>query len=1213
MKVVADSDKKIEVVISGDSKALENSLGKAKSDINSFGAVGRKSAQELEEAMQKAGREVQSTSGKTKSGMDKLSSAIKKVTSSFTTFGTKGKQSVDKLTQSINKAKSSIDDLNTSDILGGGAVFAGAIAGASALYEHINMAQQALSKLQMMTGATDAQMQGLMENVGNVYASGVGQDWLDVGNAVGISAQITGLDGKSLEEVAQGALLIRDAFEIDVNESVRAADNLIKQFGINGQEAYTLMAQAAQNGANKNGDLADTLNEYAVQFKQLGFNAEEFTGILITGAQNGAWSIDKVGDAIKEFNISVKDGSKTTTEGFEALGMDAEVMAQRFAIGGDSAKQAFNETVAALASMKDPVEQNIAGVNLFGTMWEDLGPKGVLALANISDKADMTADTLAKMQIDNISSIGGIFEFIGRQIETGFIIPLMQEAMPLLKEFASFLVDFFASVRENGLAETFSKMIPPELKITLGALAGIIGGVLVASIAGLITVAAPLIATFTSVVAAATPIIGIGAAIGTGIAIAITAFSDFSGELNFFPTLTDSIMQTISDLVTEFIEGFNRIYESGSNFINTISPLLESLMPILEPLAEFVGGALLLNFTTTFGLIGDIVGTAANVIADIISGIIDILTGINTFLTGIFTGNWSMAWNGVVQIFSSAFDMIYNIGSSILNGLLDMINTVINGINSVVGTDFSGFNTETIPHNAKGGIYSQGAFLTYFAEDSPEAAIPIDGSERARSLWLKTGQMLGMFKADNAQGLSISNNIRGNSFAENTSITAKADIIVKTDKSLGEIQKLQQKISELQVQGKEVSQNLYTNITDKMEKIIQNISETYDDIIKESTDLNKSFVGFKIKSNFSHIEGAQKVQAQMWLDTSDALDKLDEWKQKYTDSTRQAQDLVQAAQLSGNQEMLAKANALLQQRKADEIAAEKYIVQEKQNILDDYYDEYIDAYKNCKDIQAELDSAYNQMSLEKLRETLTKENSIRLNNMEAQKEMMDTYQEVFLAANATNAQLISDLYGTVYDSLGENINSLIMGTQTWGDAIRNLGASLIQTVVNFYAQKLAGMITASLMGESMEKASAAKSTALAAQQAAAWATAALYKEMVMPGTSAIALGSLAASSVGASALTATASIPALASGGITTGATIAMIGEGKYKEAVMPLNRSYFEKAGLINDNTGNQYNINISAVDAKSVEKLFKKNGRNLVKGLANQSFKSTGRGQAV
>ncbi|WP_304154996.1 phage tail tape measure protein [Megamonas hypermegale] len=1210
---MANSDKKIEVVISGDSKALENSLGKAKSDINSFGTAGRKSAQELEEAMQKAGREVQATSGKTKSGMDKLSLAVKKAASSFTTFGTKGKQSIDKLTQSINKAKSSIDNLNASDILGGGAVFAGAITAASMLYEHINMAQQAMSRLQSMTGASKAQMQGLMENVGNVYASGAGQDFLDVGNAVGISAQITGLDGSALEDIAQGALLVRDAFEIDVNESVRAADNLIKQFGISGQEAYTLMAQAAQNGVNKNGDLADTLNEYAVQFKQLGFSAEEFTGILITGAQSGAWSIDKVGDAMKEFNIRVKDGSKTTAEGFAAIGLDADIMAQRFAVGGDSAKQAFNETVAALAAMTDPVEQNIAGVNLFGTMWEDLGAKGILALDNISDKADMTADTLAKMQIDNISSIGGIFEFIGRQIETGLIIPLLQEAMPLLKEFAAFLVDFFASVRENGIAETFREMIPPELKITLGALAGIIGGVLIASIAGLVAVAAPLVATFTSVAAAAVPIIGMGAAIGAGIALAVTAFSELDGEMNFFSTIADSVMQTVSDLAADFSDAFGRIYDSGADFVNSLSPLLESLMPILEPLAEFVGGALLFSFTTTFGLIGDIVGTAASLIADIVSGIIDIFTGIITFLTGVFTGDWDTAWNGVVQIFSGAFDMIYNIGSSVLNGLLDMVNTVISGINSVAGTDFSGFDAGKPAHNAKGGIYSEGAFLTYFAEDSAEAAIPIDGTERAKNLWLQTGQMLGMFKADNAQGLSISGGITGNSFAENTSVTAKADIIVKTDKSLGEIQKLQQKISELQAQGKEVSQNLYTNITDKTEKIVQNINKAYDDIIKESTDLNKLFVGFKIESNFSHMDGAQKVQAQMWLDTSDALDKLDEWKQKYTDSTRQAQDLVRAAQLSGNQEMLAKANALLQQRKADEIAAEKYIVQEKQNILDDYYDEYIDAYKNCKDIQAEIDSAYNQMSLEKLRETLTEENAIRLNNMEAQKEIMDTYQEVFLAANATNAQLISDLYGTVYDSLGENINSLIMGTQTWGDAIRNLGASLIQTVVNFYAQKLAGMITASLMGESMEKASAAKSTALAAQQAAAWATAALYKEMVMPGTSAIALGSLAASSVGASALTATASIPALASGGITTGATIAMIGEGKYKEAVMPLNKSYFEKAGLINDNAGNSYNINISAVDAKSVEKLFKKNGRNLVKGLTNQSFKSTGRGQAV
>lgn len=47
--------------------------------------------------------------------------------------------------------------------------------------------------------------------------------------------------------------------------------------------------------------------------------------------------------------------------------------------------------------------------------------------------------------------------------------------------------------------------------------------------------------------------------------------------------------------------------------------------------------------------------------------------------------------------------------------------------------------------NYKGGIYNHGAFLTWFAEKSPEAAIPIDGSDRAINLWQQTGAMLGVY------------------------------------------------------------------------------------------------------------------------------------------------------------------------------------------------------------------------------------------------------------------------------------------------------------------------------------------------------------------------------------------------------------------------------------------------------------------------------------
>ena len=1372
----------VEVRIQGDSSRLERAINTARDAINQFGNAGSQASRRLQQSMNKVRQSITNTNSK------------------------------------FQELKNSIDELDFNDVLGGSAVFTVLGDAISEVINKVEELQGALSKIQGATGASDIDMQSMGTSFGNVYATGAGNDWNDVASAMSVAKQMTGQMGEELENVTQGALVVRDAFDIDINESVRAADSLMKQFGVTGEEAYTLMAQAAQNGANKNGDLADTLNEYAVQFKQLGFTAEEFTNTLITGAQNGSFSIDKVGDAVKEFNIRVKDGSKSTTEGFEALGMNADEMAQRFTAGGDTAKQAFKETMTALANMDDPVEQNIAGVNLWGTMWEDLGAQGVLALANISDKADMTADTLSKLQIANISSIGGIFDYIGRQIETAFILPLIQEAMPALKDFASFLTKFFASVKRNGLAETFKNMIPPEFQIALGAIAGIFGGVLVASIAGIVAVAAPLAGIFASAVAAAAPIIGMGALIGAGIAIAISAFEALDDKFHIIDTIVANVSPTLDELKATFDEVFNNIIASGSNFLNKFSEFIDAISPITEPILEILIAVFEYGFSKTINIAIETLNTFLNVLGDIVTGIIDLFSGIVTFFTGVFTGDFETAWEGITQIFSAVLGTLGNVITDLFEGFKntfntafgeiisavtqwvnDIYNSIVNGLNNIVNSasetweqfkqDVSNAIDETIEaieefpnniaycigyaigyistlpekaseafdelvsyieglpdrflemvdnvisylmtlpsacmeagsefissaeawvsetyntvvnkiteliseiqsvlsqapsvmieagnqvvsateewasnaynkvvewvnkipsaiseaisnaastvrnfidglttnftigvqaggggdvtanHNAKGGIYSQGAFLTYFAEDSAEAAIPIDGSNRAKALWTKTGEMLGMFRSGNAEGLSIANSISGNSYSSSIETTAKADVIVKTDKALSDIEKLNQKIKDLQNEGKEVSPNLYTSINDKNETLKQNISEAFDKTRNSATDLNKNFVDFKIQSNFSHLKGAEAVQAQMVLDTTDAFDKLDEYKQKYVDSTKQAQDLVEAARKSGDEKLLADANALLEQRKADEAGAERWIAQEKQNIMQDYFDEQVASYKNCKDIQAEIDEAYNDLNLERLQEVLTEENAIRLNNMEAQKEMMATYQEVFLAANATNAQLTSDLYSTVYDSLNDNIKKLIMGTQSWGDAIKNLGQSLIQTVINFYAQKIAAMLTASLMGDSMQASSATASTALAAEQAAAWSTAALFKEMVMPGTGAIALASLTASSVGAGAISA---IPALANGGITKGATVAMIGEGRYQEAVMPLNRAYFEKAGLIDkkgESGGNHYTISINAVDTKGFDKYLKRTGgKSIAKELTRQAFKKTGRGK--
>lgn len=200
---------------------------------------------------------------------------------------------------------------------------------------------KAINQMSSSTGATGAELEGLRDVVKDVYGNNFGDSYEDAANAVAEVTKQTGLMGEELQSATEGAMALSDTFGYEVNESTRAASALMNNFGISAEEAYNLIAAGAQNGADQNGDLLDTLNEYSTQYAALGLSAEQFTQSLISGAESGAFSIDKVGDAVKEFNIRCKDGSESTAEGFAMIGMNADDMAQRFAAGGDTAQEAF--------------------------------------------------------------------------------------------------------------------------------------------------------------------------------------------------------------------------------------------------------------------------------------------------------------------------------------------------------------------------------------------------------------------------------------------------------------------------------------------------------------------------------------------------------------------------------------------------------------------------------------------------------------------------------------------------------------------------------------------------------------------------------------------------------------------------------------------------------------------------------------------------------
>lgn len=99
---------------------------------------------------------------------------------------------------------------------------------------------------------------------------------------------------------------------------------------------------------------------------------------------------------------------------------------------------------------------------------------------------------------------------------------------------------------------------------------------------------------------------------------------------------------------------------------------------------------------------------------------------------------------------SEAYDWVMGKWTAITDFLSHPITGTVNIIKNSIGGSIL-----PVSHNAQGGIYNQGAFLTSFAEDSPEAAIPIDGSQRARGLWAETGRRLGLMPSTRSGGGSV--------------------------------------------------------------------------------------------------------------------------------------------------------------------------------------------------------------------------------------------------------------------------------------------------------------------------------------------------------------------------------------------------------------------------------------------------------------------------
>lgn len=328
---------------------------------------------------------------------------------------------------SIEKLKSGLQDMIDTGVEG---------------YQELEDAQ---AQLQASTGATARETKAYTSEMKELYAAGYADSIEEIANAMTLVKQnLNETDPDKIADVAENAMALEDVFGMDLNETLRGANALINEMGLDSDTAFNLMAAGAQNGLNKTGELADNLAEYAPLWAQAGFSAEEMFAILDNGLNSGAYNLDKVNDYVKEFGNSLADGRVESH--IQAFSANTQTLFTEWQNGNASTKQVFQSVISDLASMENQQQALTIASDTWSSLGEDNAMKVITSLNNVNTKYQSVAGTMDKIKDTKYDSLSNEYKKLGRRFQEEIAVPIMQNFVPMAEKAINFVSKNLKSV-----------------------------------------------------------------------------------------------------------------------------------------------------------------------------------------------------------------------------------------------------------------------------------------------------------------------------------------------------------------------------------------------------------------------------------------------------------------------------------------------------------------------------------------------------------------------------------------------------------------------------------------------------------------------------------------------------------------------------------------------------------------------------------------------
>lgn len=610
--------------------------------------------------------------------------------------------------------------------------------------------EAAADKLSASLSLTEAESARIGGVAGKLYRDAYGASIEEVSDSV--EAVVSSFDGmrnasgEAVEATTAKLLNLQTAMGIDVARSAQVAGQAVKN-GLAGSadEAIDLLTANLQRvPASVREDLLDAVDEYGPILANMGYSGEEAFGMLANAADKGMYGIDKTGDALKELSIRSTDMSAASIAAYQSMGMSAESMSAWMLAGGDSARGATDEIIAGLLGIKDPTAQANAAIALFGTPLEDLGtqeiPTFLDSLAQVGDGFKSTegaADAMGATLNGNAKT--GWVEL--QRTWEGIVGQVGGALLPVLDVLLSWL-------NEN----------PAILQVVAGVLGILAAGFMIASVAVWAMNSALL----------ANPITWIILAVVALVAAIVLLIANWDTVVKFLGDTWAGFVGWFTGVMDGFLSWWGGVWDGFMGFLagvwanvtSTAMAAWNGLIAWLTGIPGWILGVFVGAGQWLLAVGSDIINGARTGLVNGWTAVMSWFNGLPGTILGFFSGAGRWLWDIGRNMINGLLDGIKSLGSTIGNFFLDLLpDWIVGPFKAALGIHspsrvFRGYGQNLIEGLTLGLNDEQGGL------DRRMAGLvgPLDGLEASRSFSALIGAS---YAAQGPTELRVSNSLAG--------------------------------------------------------------------------------------------------------------------------------------------------------------------------------------------------------------------------------------------------------------------------------------------------------------------------------------------------------------------------------------------------------------------------------------------------------------------